>query len=83
MTTTPLGSAVAVATTAGATGLTSSHFRSRRGALGALVLLLALPLTIAFDLVFPGRADVVIHLLLAIGTLAIGLSVFDFPHPSG
>jgi len=44
-------------------------------------LLLALPLTIAVDLVFPGRAEIVIHALLAIGTLAIALSVFDFATP--
>ena len=52
-----------------------------RGALGGLVLLLAFPFTVAFDLVFPGHADVVIHMLLAIGTLVIGLSVFDFATP--
>jgi hypothetical protein len=45
------------------------------------VLLLALPLTIATDMVFPGRAEVVIHMLLAMGTLIIGLSVFEFASP--
>ncbi len=46
------------------------------------MLLLAVPLTIGFDTVFPGRAEVVIHLLLATGTLLIGVSVFDFSTPS-
>jgi hypothetical protein len=82
MTTTSLGSAIRVSTAASTAGLTLSLVRSLRGALGALVLLLALPVTIAFDLVFPGSAGVVIHALLATGTLLIALSVFDFATPT-
>ena len=45
------------------------------------MLLLALPFTIAFDMLFTGHAEVVIHMLLATGTLFIALSVFDFATP--
>src|SRR5690349_18485284 len=55
--------------------------RSLRAAIGALVLLFALPFTIAFDMMAPGYSGIVIHLLLAIGTLLVGLSVFDFAAP--
>ncbi|HEY1295759.1 MAG TPA: hypothetical protein VGJ60_22005 [Chloroflexota bacterium] len=56
-------------------------FRSRRGAIGALVLLLALPFTIASEIAFPGHSEVVIHTALAIGTFIIALSAFDFETP--
>jgi hypothetical protein len=49
--------------------------------LGALVLLLSLPISIAASIVAPVSSEVVIHFLLAIGTLLIGLSVFDFATP--
>src|ERR1051325_3767395 len=81
MTTTPLGSRLPAPIPADALRPSISDLRSRIGALGALVLLLALPVTIAFDVVFPGHTEVVIHLLLATGTLLVGLSVFDFSTP--
>src|SRR5438128_2235145 len=81
MTTTPLGSALRVSPAGAPARPAASHLRSLGGALGALVLLLALPLTVAIDMVFPGRAEVVIHVLLAIGTLSVGLSAFDFGIP--
>jgi hypothetical protein len=45
------------------------------------VLLLALPLTVAIEIVLPGHAEVVLHLALAIGTFIVALSVFDFETP--
>jgi len=42
---------------------------------------LALPITIVNQMFFPVGAEV-IHLALAVGTLLIGLSVFDFATPS-
>ena len=58
-----------------------AQIRSPRGALGALALLLALPITIAYSMFFPVGAEVVIHFALAFGTFFIGLSVFDFETP--
>jgi hypothetical protein len=81
MTTTSLGSALRMSTAGAQAQPAASHLRSLGGALGALVLLLALPLTVAFDMLFPGHAEVVIHVLLAIGTFTVGLSVFDFGTP--
>jgi len=60
---------------------TASRFHSIRAASGALVLLLALPLTAGIEMLFPGHDEVVIHMLLALGTLMLGLSVFDFATP--
>jgi hypothetical protein len=64
------------------TGTTWS-IRSMRGALGALALLLALPITIAAQIVAPDSGQVVIHIVLCIGALLIALSVFDFATPHG
>jgi hypothetical protein len=64
------------------TGTTWS-IRSMRGALGALALLLALPITIAAQIVVPDSGQVVIHIVLCIGALLIALSVFDFATPHG
>jgi hypothetical protein len=58
-------------------GLTRG-IRSMRGALGALTLMLALPIAIASEVVAPGNSEAVVHFVLALGTLLIGLSVFDF-----
>jgi len=55
--------------------------RSMRGALGALLLLLALPITIAVQILAPDSGEVVIHVALAIGTFLIGQSVFDHRTP--
>jgi len=52
-----------------------------RGAVGALILLLALPITILAGIVAPDSSEAVIHFALAIGTLVIGLSVLDFTTP--
>jgi hypothetical protein len=60
----------------------SARFHSPRGALGALVLLLALPITIVYSMFFPVGAEAVIHFALAVGTFLIASSVFDFDTPS-
>jgi len=62
---------------------TTWNIRSMRGALGALALLLAVPITIAAQIVAPDSGQVVIHIGLCIGTLLIALSVFDFATPRG
>ena len=64
------------------THLSFADVRSARGALGALVLLSALPITIVYQLFIPVGAEAVIHFALAVGTLLVGLSVFDFATPS-
>src|SRR4051794_32673579 len=78
MTTTPVGSTLRGARRSASARPIAAHLRSRGGALGALVLLLSLPLTVGVDLLSPGHAEVVIHGLLALGTVTIGVSVFDF-----
>jgi hypothetical protein len=62
---------------------TTWNIRSMRGALGALALLLAVPITIAAQIVAPDSGQVVIHIALCIGALLIALSVFDFATPRG
>jgi hypothetical protein len=81
MTTMSPGSALRARSKRAQSGAIGSTFRSARAAVGALVLLLALPITIGFDMLVPGYAEVVIHLLLALGTLVVGLSVFDLATP--
>src|SRR4051812_15829314 len=81
MTTTSFGSELRARTERASLLTAGSRFRSWRAAIGALVLLLALPLTVGFEMLAPGNAEVVIHLLLAVGTLVVGLSVFDFATP--
>src|SRR5262245_49934436 len=58
-------------------------FRSTRGAIGALLILLALPITIAFEIIFPGSNETVIHAALAAGTFMVGVSMSDFAAPRG
>lgn len=52
--------------------------RSQRGFLAALVLLLALPITVLYQILVGAGADTVIHVLLATGSLLLAASVFDF-----
>ncbi len=73
----PILTATSVGTEARPSGA-AGGIRSMRGAVGALLLLLALPITIAVQIVAPASDEVVIHFALAAGTLIIGLSVFDF-----
>ena len=52
--------------------------RSQLGFLAALVLLLALPITVLYQVLVGAGADTVIHVLLATGSLLLAASVFDF-----
>jgi hypothetical protein len=55
--------------------------RSARGFAGALVLLLALPVTLLYQLLGGARGEAVIHAALALGALVIALAVLDFKTP--
>jgi hypothetical protein len=52
--------------------------RSQRGFVAALVLLLALPITVLYQMLFSKGADTVIHVVLATGSLLLASAVFDF-----
>jgi hypothetical protein len=52
--------------------------RSKHGFLAALVLLLALPITVLYQVVVGAGADAVVHVMLATGSLLLAVSVFDF-----
>ena len=52
--------------------------KSRRVFLAALVILLALPITVLYQILFGNGADVVIHGVLAIGAFSLAVAVFDF-----
>lgn len=56
--------------------------RSRYGFLAALVLLLALPIVILYQLFFVNGTDTLIHVELALGAALMALAVFDFKLPS-
>jgi hypothetical protein len=59
----------------------AGDMQSPRGAIAAIVLLLALPVTILAQIVVGFDAEVVIHFALATGALLIASSVFDFAAP--
>lgn len=52
--------------------------RSRNGFFAALVLLLALPITVLYQGIFKTGADTVIHVVLAAGAMILAFAVFDF-----
>lgn len=52
--------------------------RSRRGFIAALVFLLALPITILYQILFGNGADTVFHVALAAGSLLLASAVVDF-----
>ena len=52
--------------------------RSKHGFLGALFLLLAIPITVLYQILVGAGADTVVHVLLAAGSLLLAVSVFDF-----
>ena len=52
--------------------------RSQLGFSSALVLLLALPVTVLYQILVGTGADTVIHVMLATGSLLLAASVFDF-----
>jgi hypothetical protein len=55
--------------------------RSPRGLLGAVVLLLALPIAVMVQVLFGSGSATTIHFVLAAGSLLVALSVFDFETP--
>ena len=55
--------------------------RSLRGFLAALVLLLALPIGLLYQILFGYGGETLLHLMLAAGFVLISFSVFDFALP--
>lgn len=55
--------------------------KSRSGFLAALVLLLALPIVVLYQLFFANGADTLIHVELALGAALMAFAVFDFKLP--
>jgi hypothetical protein len=56
--------------------------KSRSGFLAALVLLLALPIVVLYQLFFANGTDTLIHVELALGAGLMAFAVFDFKLPS-
>jgi hypothetical protein len=52
--------------------------RSKRGFFAAVALLLAVPLTFLYNIVFGDDNEVVVHLALATGSFLIAWAMFDF-----
>lgn len=57
------------------------NVKSKRGFAGALILLLALPVTLVYQSLGAPRPEAVIHVLFALGALLMALAVFDFMVP--
>jgi hypothetical protein len=81
MTTTSLEPGLRAPRVGAPSGALGARFRSGRAAIGALVLLLALPFAIAAQMLGPEYVEVAMHFALALGTLIVGVSVFDFGPP--
>ena len=58
-----------------------SGMRSRRGFLGSLALLLALPIAVLTQVLFGSGSGIAVHLALAVGCVLVSLSAFDFGTP--
>src|ERR687885_462169 len=56
--------------------------RSMRGVVGASVLVLALPLTIVYQLIFSAGAEAFIHVCLALGAFLIAAAARDYRTPT-
>ena len=56
--------------------------RSMRGVLGASVLVLALPLTIVYQLIFSAGTEAFIHVCLALGAFLIAAAARDYRTPT-
>ena len=52
--------------------------RSPRGFAGAVVFLLALPVTLLYQMVFGAGAEIVVHAMLGLGAALMASAVFDF-----
>jgi hypothetical protein len=61
--------------------LEGSGMRSARGFLGAIVLLLALPVAVLTQVLFGSGSGIAIHLALAVGCVLVSFSAFDFGTP--
>src|SRR5688500_5011318 len=55
--------------------------RSPRGFLGAIVLLLALPIAVLVQVLFGSGSATTIHFALAAGSVLVSFSAFDFETP--
>ncbi len=55
--------------------------RSPRGILGAAVFLSLLPVAVLYQMLFENGIEIVIHFILAAGSIFIALAVFDFKTP--
>jgi hypothetical protein len=55
--------------------------RSPRGLIGAIVLLLALPIAVLTQVLFGGGSGLAIHFALALGCVLVAFSAFDFGTP--
>ncbi len=58
-----------------------SSMRSPRGLIGAIVLLLALPVAVLTQMLFGGGSGLAIHFELAAGCVLVAFSAFDFGTP--
>ncbi len=58
-----------------------SRVRSIRGLLGAIVLLLALPIAVLTQALFGSGSELAVHFALAVGSVLVSLSAFDFETP--
>jgi hypothetical protein len=58
-----------------------SGMRSLRGFLGSIALLLALPLAVLTQVLFGSGSGIAIHFALAVGSVLVALSAFDFGTP--
>lgn len=61
--------------------LRGSGRRSPRGLLGAIVLLLALPIAVLTQIVLGSGSGVAMHVALAVGCALVSFSAFDFETP--
>lgn len=58
-----------------------SSMQSPRGFLGAIVLLLALPIAVLTQVLFGSGSEIMVHLALAVGSVLVSFSAFNFETP--
>jgi hypothetical protein len=68
-------------TTTVSQGISGMRIRSPRGLLAALFFLLAVPVTLLFQILFGSGASTAIHLALGAGSVVLAFAVFDFKLP--
>ena len=59
----------------------ASGMRSPAGFLGAIVILMALPLAVLTQVLFGSGSGIAVHIALAVGSMLVALSAFDFGTP--